>query len=257
MQLNKFNYFSQEANLEYMSVSQYKAFLDCESRAMAELKGEFIREETKAFLIGSYVDSYYEGTLNEFVIAHPEILNARTGELKKDYAHANYIIERTQRDKLFSGYMSGEKQIIMTGSIEDVPVKVKIDSYHADKIVDLKVMKDFESIYLPEQGRLNWIEAWKYDLQGAVYQEIVYQNTGKRLPFYIAGVTKEKEPDLAVIRIPQSYLDLELNRFKQNVIRFDAIKKGFIEPERCEKCDWCKRTKVLNQVLDLEELDYE
>ena len=40
-------------------------------------------------------------------------------------------------------YMSGEKQVIMTGEIEGVPVKIKIDSYHPNKmIVDLKVMSE-------------------------------------------------------------------------------------------------------------------
>jgi hypothetical protein len=118
-------------------------------------------------------------------------------------------------------------------------------------------MKDFAPIYKPEKGRLNWVEAWEYDLQGAVYQEIVRQNTGKLLPFYIAGITKEKEPDLAIIEVPQSYLDVCLEVFKQNIMHFDAIKNGIIEPERCEHCNHCKATKVLENVIDLEELDFE
>lgn len=27
--------------------------------------------------------------------------------------------------------------------------------------------------------------------------------------------------------------------------RYSAIKMGLLEPTRCEKCDWCKATKVL------------
>lgn len=26
---------------------------------------------------------------------------------------------------------------------------------------------------------------------------------------------------------------------------YDAIKQGIIEPERCEKCEYCRKTKVL------------
>jgi hypothetical protein len=146
----------------------------------------------------------------------------------------------------------------MTGVIKSVPVKIKVDSLLPDKIVDLKIMKDFKPIYKPEQGRLNFIEAWGYDLQGAVYQEIVRQNIGKRLPFFIAAATKEKEPDIAIIEVPQEYLDIELKRFEDNVMMYDAIKGGFAEPERCEHCDYCKMTKVLKEPISLEELnDYE
>jgi len=63
MKLTEKNYFSQKANEEFMSVSQFKAFDKCPASAMAELKGEFTREKTTALLVGSYVDSYFEGTL--------------------------------------------------------------------------------------------------------------------------------------------------------------------------------------------------
>jgi hypothetical protein len=169
--------------------------------------------------------------------------------------NAEKIIRRIEQDEMFMEYMSGRKQVIMTGTIQNVPVKIKVDSLHDDKIVDLKIMKDFQPIYKPGQGKLNFIEAWGYDLQGAVYQEIVRQNTGKQLPFFIAAATKEKEPDIAIFEVPQSYLDIELQRFKDNVLEYDAIKKGLVKPERCEHCDFCKITKVLKDVISLEELD--
>ena len=105
---------------------------------------------------------------------YPNIFK-KTLELKSDYIQAESIINRIERDKLFTEFMSGQKQVIMTGDIEGVPIKIKIDSLHPDKIVDLKIMRDFEPIYKPEQGRLPWFEAWRYDLQGAVYQEVVRQ----------------------------------------------------------------------------------
>ena len=45
------NYFSYENNIEYMSTSQIKAFRKCQAGAMAELKGEYVREKTSALLI--------------------------------------------------------------------------------------------------------------------------------------------------------------------------------------------------------------
>lgn len=252
MKLTQRNYFSKKASLEYMSVSQFKAFERCPHSALAEINGEFEREQTTALLVGSYIDAYFEGKLDKFKTEYPEIFK-RDGTLKAEYTQADSIIERIKKDKLFTEYMSGKKQVIMTGEICGVPVKIKIDSLHPDKIVDLKIMRDFENIYDAEKGSLPWFEAWGYDLQGAVYQEIVRQNTGKTLPFYLAVATKEKTPDIDIIHINQKSLDFAFGKFQAYVEEYDAIKKGIIEPERCGKCDYCKKTKVLTEPRDSEE----
>ena len=126
-----------------------------------------------------------------FKAKHPEIIK-KDGDLKAEYKQADYIIQRIERDEVFMKYMAGEKQVIMTGGIAGVPYKIKIDSYHKDKaIVDLKCMRDFAKQW--DNGKyVNFIDFWRYDIQGAIYQEIVRQNTGERLPFIIAGATKEK-----------------------------------------------------------------
>ena len=253
--INASNYFSRENTLNYMSVSQFKSFEKCEFSALEEVNGRYSRAESTALLVGSYVDAYYEGTIDLFVANHPEI-RKKDGTLKADYVQAKLLIERLKRDKLFSKYMSGEKQVVMTGEIEGVAVKIKIDSYHPGKaIVDLKVMRDFKPIYVPAAGRLNFIEAWRYDLQGAVYQEIVKQNTGETLPFYIAGATKEATPDLAIFEIPQENLDVQLDLFRANVRRYQLIKEGAIEPIRCEHCECCKDSKKLERITTWEELN--
>lgn len=252
MKLTQKNYFSRSASLEYMSVSQFKSFEKCPASALAEIKGKFKREETTSLLVGSYVDAYFEGTLANFIKKHPEIFK-KDGTLKADYVQAEEIIKRILKDRTFKKYMSGEKQVIMTGSINGVPVKIKVDSLLPDKIVDLKIMKDFENVYVPESGLLPWFEAWGYDLQGAVYQEIVRQNTGEKLPFYLAAATKEKVTDIDIVHINQKTLDFALERFKQNVEMFDAMKQGIITPDRCEKCQYCKETKKIKTPTDSDE----
>lgn len=253
MKLTAENYFSKEANQHYMSVSQFKAFEKCQASALAEINGEYEREEkSTALLVGSYVDSYFEGTLEQFRAENTKIFK-RDGTLKAEHIQAEAIIERIERDKLFTEFMSGEKQVIMTGEICGVPVKIKIDSLLPDKIVDLKIMRDFENIRDAEKGFLPWFEAWGYDIQGAVYQEIVRQNTGKTLPFYLAAATKEKTPDIDIVYLNPKSIDFAFDKFKANVELYDAIKKGVIEPERCGKCDYCKSTKVLTEPTDSEE----
>ena len=50
MSLDNKNYFSSENALKFMSASQLKSFQNCESMALAEIKGEFKRETTTAML---------------------------------------------------------------------------------------------------------------------------------------------------------------------------------------------------------------
>ena len=252
MILTQRNYFSKKANMEYMSVSQYKAFKKCPACAMAEIKGKYKREQSTALLVGSYVDAYFEGTLDKFINKNPGIYT-KQGALRSEFIQADETIKRLEKDKLFMQYMNGRKQVIMTGEISGVPVKVKIDVLHDDKIVDLKYVKDFEPIYDDEEGYMSWYEYWGYDFQGGVYQEIVRQNTGEKLPFFLNAATKEKIADFDVFGIPQKTLDYQLEKAKAGIVRFDAIKKGIIEADRCGKCAYCKSTKVLTEPVMLDD----
>ena len=247
------NYFSKEANSVYMSVSQFKTFEKCECLGLAEVNGTYSRPSTTALLVGSYVDSHFDCSLDLFKAQHPELFK-RDGGLKSEYVKAEQIIQRIERDDMMTSFLNAPKQVIMTGVISDVPVKIKVDALHPDKICDLKVMKDFEPMYVPEQGKMSWIEAWRYDLQGAVYQEIVRQNTGEKLPFYLVAATKEEEPDIGIFEVPQELLDFEHEQFEKKVQGYHLIKQGVIEPERCEKCNYCKSTKIIEKITTIGEL---
>lgn len=245
------NYFSKENQQAYFGVSQFKAFMKCEAAALAELNGEYEREKTTALLVGSYVDAHYEGTLDIFKAQNPEIFT-KQGTLKSEYRQAEYIINRIERDPMFTKYMSGEKQVIKTGKFLGHEWKIKIDSYHPGKlIVDLKVMKDFKPMWVEGQGSIHFIEAWGYDIQAAVYQAI----EGNNLPFVIAAATKEKETDIALLEVPQYKIDVVKAIIEAHIDRFADVKKGLVEPIRCECCDYCKRTKVLKSVIPYDELE--
>lgn len=256
MTLTSSNYFSAEANREYLSVSQYKDFVGstgikgCEARALAELNGEYEREKSTALLVGSYVDSYFEGSLEQFKAENCEIFT-KQGTLKAEYRQAEEIINRIERDLYFMKFMSGQKQVIMTGEIGGVPWKIKMDSYIPDIcIVDLKIVKSIrERFYVKKYGFTNFITNWGYEIQGAVYQEIVRQNTGKTLPFYIAAASKEKVTDIEIIQVNDEALAGALEKVKEHVERVVKIKNGEIEPERCGTCDYCKFTKVLSRPM--------
>ena len=251
MSLTNETYFSAENNLRYMGSTQFKGFMNCEAATLAEIRGEYKPKVTDALLIGSYVDAYYEGTLEQFKTDHPEIFTQK-GEPKAQYRHADEVIARAERDEMFKLYMSGEKQVIFTGEIAGVPYKIKVDSYHKDRcIVDLKCIKDFSGVYDSERKkRRNFLDYWGYLIQGAIYQEIVRQNTGKKLPFYIAAVTKEPEPDLEIFFIPDEILHDNLESVISLSPRFEQIKQGKLQPQRCEKCAYCRSTKKLTAAIN-------
>lgn len=257
MVLTAENYYSQEANEEYMSVSQFKDFcgtygkMPCEFTAMEKLKGRWEEPKSKALMVGSYVDSYFEGTLDKFKAENPDLFK-RDGTLKAEFVKADEIIQRIERDDYFMKFMSGKKQVIMTGELFGTKWKVKMDSYIPDiAIVDLKVMASITKLeWVRDIGYLDFVRYWGYDIQGAIYQEIVRQNTGKKLPFYIAGATKESEPDIRIIHITDNYLAEALNLVEMNMARVLAVKSGDAEPDRCELCDCCRKTRVLKAPND-------
>lgn len=263
MVLTADNYYSDEANRQYMSVSQFKDFngtygrIGCEFAAMEKLAGRWNPEPSTALLVGSYVDSYIEGTLDNFKSRNLDIFTAK-GELKAPYKKAEEIIARIERDKYFMKYLSGEKQTIMTGDLFGCQWKIKMDSYIPGvAIVDLKVMSSITDLkWVKDIGYLDFVRYWNYDIQGAVYQKIVEINTGKKLPFFIAAVTKETEPDIRIIHVTQNYLDEALLIVESNINRVLMVKNGEVEPDRCDLCDCCKHNRILRRPISIMDLAF-
>jgi hypothetical protein len=260
MKLTDENYYSKQADFYFCSASQYKSAigcigrLGCEERMLAELKGKWDEPMSVDMLIGGYVDARYEGTIEKYMGQHPELFvtrGERKGELKKDFIFAEEIYKRCERDPLFSGFMSGEKQVIMTGEIEGVPFKIKMDSLLPGKaIVDLKIMQSINKVFwAKDYGHMDFIQYWGYDIQLAIYQEIYRQNTGEILPTFIAVADKGKYPDINVIYVDNYRLAECLEDVKRNAPRVQMLKRGEIEPLRCNSCDYCKSTKVLSEPI--------
>lgn len=256
MKLTNKNYYSQKANKAFFSVSQIKDFLKCEAYAMAKINGEWIEPPTTAMLIGSYVDSFFEGTLEEFKANTPELFK-RDGSLKSDFVKAEQIIQIAQADELFMLCLSGKKQVIMTGEMFGAPFKIKMDSYIPDEaIVDLKIVKKIREMFFRQSGRISFIEKWGYDLQLAVYQEVVRQNTDKVLDCIIAAIDKQEIPDKECILIPNDQLEFQRRELRWKMPRIIEVKSGLEEPQRCGVCDYCRATKQLTDFVTPQKLVY-
>lgn len=272
MKLTNDNYFSLEADKKYCSVSQLKQFIGyagkqgCEARVMAELNGEYKREVSSAtqtaFNVGSYVDCALlePEKLEKFKEQHPEMYSSRgatKGELKADYKIAEKMIERAKRDEFFMKTLEGDHQKILTGEIEGLPFKIKMDVYKKGKyITDLKTCKSIRECYWDgvEHRRKNFLEWFDYITQGAIYREIVRQNTGEILPFFISAISKENTVDLEVIQIPNEMLDEKLEELRPLIANVKLLKEGEIEPCKCGECDYCKEQKVLTKPILMQDL---
>lgn len=249
MELNELNYFSQENNMKYIGSSQIKDFLKCPACAMAKLKGEWQEEKSKAMMVSSYIDAAISNELDFFKEQNPEIFT-KQGELKADYKVAEDVITQMKDDTMFYKYLSGEPQVIMTGEISGVPVKIKIDSYHKDKLlVDLKAMGSLDLLWNEKtHQKENFIDFYRYSLQAALYQEICYQNTGKKLPFIIAVATKEKYSRRALLQIDQDTMDREMLFLQEFLPHLQALKEGKIEPTSCGTCPYCISKQKTTQI---------
>lgn len=258
MKLTEATYYSQEANQKWCTATFVKECRGtCEARAIAGLRGEYQRPMTEALTVGQYVDEALTGDLMTWMTKHPEILK-RDGTLKAEYVKAQEMVERAQRDPVFMSFLQGDHQRILTAKLfGQYPFKCKYDVLRKDAIIDLKTVKDMQPVYKPGQGRVDFATAWNWVLQLAIYQEIYRTRYKKKLPCYLAVITKETPADIAVVQIEQERLDAELDWLEHAMPRIDALREGIIEPERCGCCDYCRETKVLTGAVSLSEYDDE
>lgn len=264
--LNNANYHSPKANLSYVDCSTYKNFIgtpglkSCECRALAIAKGEYERPKTDALMVGSYVDAYFDGSLDEFKAENPQIFT-KNGELKANFKQAEIMIQRCEKDELFMKYMRGDTQQIFTSEINGIPVRVKLDSFDGRRITDLKTCKSISEIYYAADlgERLDFITYFGYIEQAYFYKKVLLNVTGQDYPFYICAVTKEKEdgvphPRIAVIQIPDKIIWEKGAEIEMNLPKVWSLLHGEYEPIPCGTCSWCADNLPLSKVISMDEL---
>lgn len=246
MKITKQNYYSNKADQEYMSYSQFKMFDECPAKAMAMLNGTYKIEESDSMLIGSYVDSWLDGELDRFIIEHPSVFNSRNGELKAGFRMAEELCKTIKKDDYLYNQLKGKRQVIITGNIAGVPFKGKIDSLLPNYIVDGKVLKDCEDGW-KDNTKLPFYKLNSYDIQAAIYQTLYQQKAKKLLPFRLAVVTKEKTPDKRVFEFSQETIDNALQEVIAKAPIYQAMKQHQEPAWNCGVCDYCKSIRALNE----------
>ena len=270
MKLTSDNYYTPEADREYMSCSQYQDFLSCEARALAKLQGRYIPEPSEALIVGNYFhtameseEAHVEFCRLHFDDIYKYKINKATGEAivtgkYAPYAKADEMIDVCFNDPLIKSLidMPGENEVIMTGKMFGVPWKIRLDKYMPDKrlIVDWKTTADINKTeYNPILGeRESFVESLGYMMRAAVYTEIEKQYTGKDTDanFVIVAISKQDPPDKAALLLNhrQRY-DWELEQIEKNMMNIRRIKSGELKPRRCGMCDYCRKTKVLKKII--------
>ncbi|APB77427.1 hypothetical protein PPYC2_21835 [Paenibacillus polymyxa] len=268
MKLTKSNYFSQEANRHYMSVSQFKSFLPsyggCEAQAIAKINGEYEQPAITAFMEGHYVHAWNEGKLEDFKADNPEMYSSRgatAGQLKANFQHCNKMIEVLEGDPLVMKALAGEKEVIMTADMFGIPWKVMLDSYQPQTgiFADLKALKEMDGKWWNKDAGVyeNFLQHYGYTIQMSVYAEVEKRFTGRKdwlLPHMVV-VTKQNPPDHEIIYFDYDIIEQSLSIVKNNIERVKEVKSGQTEPVRCERCEYCRKTKKIDRIKHFSELN--
>ncbi len=252
MQLTHENYFSNTSNLYYMSSSQFKAFEQCEAKALAELKGEYTTNKD-AYKEGHYFEACISGNDEIFVLQNPDMFSSRgasKGDIKSNFKKVAGSVEAFRRQPMFMDIIKDcQLQVIFTGEIAGLPFKGCVDFFKPVEYTgyDTKCMKDFKKVFSSvEKMHINWYFAYGYHYQAAIYRELIRQKFGTSGQQYILAVSKEEHPDVTALYFSEDILENALEIIKEYAPRYDKIKKGLIVPQSCGVCDYCKQTKVIN-----------
>lgn len=273
MELTRDNYYTPEADWEYMSCSQYQSFCECEAKAMAKLEGRWTDPDKEAFLVGNYFHTFFEGpeAHAQFIQEHfdkifkTKVIKGKKGEPDQTvvtgkyapYEQADKMIEVAQNDPLIKSLIDlpGENEKIMTGELWGVPWRIRLDKYVPDgrMIIDWKTVANISELKWSEamHEKVTFIDAYGYMMRAAVYTEIEKQNahSAEDAPFIIVAISKQDPPDKEALYLNhrQRY-DYELEQIRKRLGMIQMIKAGRVKPKRCGCCDYCRATKVLTAI---------
>ena len=250
IKLTQENYYE---DTSYLSNSRFKRYQKCQAMALAVDSGSWVEEKDDTpLLLGNYVHSFFESpeAHGQFLAENGDKLIAKSGKnkggLKSDFVIGDKMIESLRGDdgfsRLYHGYPDDDvqKEMIVFGEIEGVPVKGKLDSVNLSRgyFVDLKTMK---SIYAEEwnselktrvPAAVNNILNFGYHGQLALYRELLKQMLDKDFRPLIVAVSKEAVPDKEILKIDEEWLEEGLAGIKQNIVHVWQVIQGQVKPQK-------------------------
>lgn len=263
------NYYSREADIHFMSCSQFQAFEKCEAAEIAKLRGIWIPEETSdALFQGQYFHSYFESpeAFDAFCksgfdkIFKVKETKARGLEIVGKYApfqRLDEMIKVVENDPLISKILAwpGENELPMVGLVGGIPWRMKMDKYCAStrRIIDYKTSANLRELYynVKTKERQTFIEEYGYMMRAAVYGEIERQTRKEKdFPsFIIIGISKQDPPDKEVVLLDDpTRWEYELEEISRKIVHIQRLKNGEENPRRCGQCEYCRATKQIHRI---------
>ena len=257
------NYYGSEANRQYMSVSSYKSFLECEAMALAKLTGAYkpISDPT-ALLVGNYTHSYFESreSHEKFISENKDKMfsSRKPYGLLKSFQIAEQMIKRLENEPAFLNLYQGEKESIVTGELFNVEWKGKIDCLNVEDgyFVDIKTTKDIHERKWNDTycERVTFIENYGYVLQMAVYKTLLEMKYEREFTPIIAAVSKQTPSEAKLIMIDEDKMQFELSLLEERIERVQQVKTGKVEPVACGKCEYCRANQRITEFTSMDEL---
>jgi hypothetical protein len=267
MELTRKNYFSPEAEALYLGSTSFKNWDKhhkaaevfghevgggCEARELAKRNGEWEEKEKLAFIVGNYVHAWSssEEDFKEFCQENSSVIYKPKGGMYSDFIKADKMINCLKNDPAIEQMRQGLKEQIFTGKIAGVDFKIMVDILNVDKgyFADIKTTENIHKLHWNRETseHESFIQKYDYPLQFAIYAEILRQNLkmDEYLDCYVLAVDKQETPDHEVIFMDvPSFIKEKLEEIEMKLPRIMAVRNGEVEPERCEKCEYCRSTK--------------
>ena len=256
--LTEASYHSRAARRFWLSSSDIKAAHRCEAAWLADYLGKAPRPKSDAFDFGHLFEAALtmtRGELDRYLTEHPELLSTRgasKGQLKAEYATALDMATAVRRSPYLRGVIKrSAKQVILTGSVCGVPVRVMMDLLDKDgSIYDIKSTRDFKPLY--DAAREEWMEWWAYwyyPMQLYVYREIARQN-GIDVPRVGLIAASKSDCDVQAITFGEDVLAAAKADTEYTLTRIKAIADGE-EPDECGCCKYCISHKKIDSFKEI------
>ena len=211
----------------YISFSAISRYLECEAKALAIDKEQFIEPQTEAMMLGKV----FESTLTGKKLEQTEGMYKKNGEPYKKVMDAINsaltIRERNDFKNLIKGF---DKQV----KVEGDGFLGYLDFYNGKDIIELKYLKNTEPVWV-DGAKMEFWYGRRYDLQLSIYQRLTNAEN-----VYLAVVTKEVPPMLKLIEFPIRYLVANRFEIDKHKERITTIREGGVKPKKCGICDYCR-----------------
>lgn len=259
MNLTTENYYSFEADRQFMSVSQYKDWNECQNRAYEMyVTGKYHDLPKTAFIEGNFVHSYFHSPIEfqKYLIEFKEEIYNKAKkatkdnplpdrEMCKDYRVILKACEDAEKDNFWMQYLDGVHEVIFEAEWLGIPWKIRVDVINRDKLFmsDIKAMASFEGGW-KDDPNIPFYVKYGYWNRFAIYRKILQIATGKTYKLYMPCLTKEDPSDREIWEFNnEDALNAELAKVEQNIEEIKRVKAEGYGFTSCERCSVCKKTK--------------